>query len=210
MERLRQMYDLFEAEANACLERRPGAAGARLRAEVLAHLQRAGYARRGRRHRAPGASSAACATSPAGWRRLIWSSASGWNIPGWIKSGGQSGKRIGLSSHTTAIPTSYPLSPAPFLLEIGTEELPAGDLDPALEQLRERCSGVAGRAAPGAWRGAHPGHAAPPGGPGGGPGAAPDPTWNRWSKARPPAALSTRMALPPRPPRVCPQQGPAR
>ncbi|RPI84007.1 MAG: glycine--tRNA ligase subunit beta [Chloroflexi bacterium] len=32
----------------------------------------------------------------------------------------------------------YPLSPSPFLLEIGTEELPAGDLDAALRQLNER------------------------------------------------------------------------
>ena len=31
-----------------------------------------------------------------------------------------------------------PLSPSPFLLEIGTEELPAGDLDAALEQLQTR------------------------------------------------------------------------
>ncbi|HEY5574597.1 MAG TPA: glycine--tRNA ligase subunit alpha, partial [Anaerolineales bacterium] len=33
---------------------------------------------------------------------------------------------------------SYPSSPSPFLLEIGTEELPARDLDSALGQLRAR------------------------------------------------------------------------
>ncbi len=55
VERLRQMYDLFEAEANACLERGLVLAGPRLHFEVLAHLQCAGCARRGRRDRAPGA-----------------------------------------------------------------------------------------------------------------------------------------------------------
>ncbi len=35
-------------------------------------------------------------------------------------------------------PIPYPLTPAPFLFEIGTEELPAGDLDAALQQLSER------------------------------------------------------------------------
>ncbi len=32
----------------------------------------------------------------------------------------------------------YSLAPSPFLLEIGTEELPAGDLNAALDQLRQR------------------------------------------------------------------------
>jgi glycyl-tRNA synthetase len=35
-------------------------------------------------------------------------------------------------------PASFNLQPSPFLLEIGVEELPAGDLDAALEQLRAR------------------------------------------------------------------------
>jgi glycyl-tRNA synthetase len=34
--------------------------------------------------------------------------------------------------------TSFPAAPADLLLEIGTEELPAGDLDSALEQLKSR------------------------------------------------------------------------
>src|SRR5439155_17317641 len=34
-------------------------------------------------------------------------------------------------------PGPYPTKPAPFLLEIGTEELPAGDLDSAIAQLCE-------------------------------------------------------------------------
>jgi glycyl-tRNA synthetase len=35
-------------------------------------------------------------------------------------------------------PTDYPTKPAPFLLEIGTEELPAADLEAAIAQLKER------------------------------------------------------------------------
>jgi glycyl-tRNA synthetase len=42
------------------------------------------------------------------------------------------------STSTGVTPLPSPLSPAPFLLEIGTEELPSGDLDSALEQLRAR------------------------------------------------------------------------
>ncbi|MCL4562363.1 MAG: glycine--tRNA ligase subunit beta, partial [Chloroflexi bacterium] len=37
--------------------------------------------------------------------------------------------------------TAIPTEPAPFLLEIGTEELPVGDLDSALRQLGERLPG---------------------------------------------------------------------
>ncbi|RPI22993.1 MAG: glycine--tRNA ligase subunit beta, partial [Chloroflexota bacterium] len=50
------------------------------------------------------------------------------------------GGAIGASSQTQpagmAASIPYPTAPAPFLLEIGSEELPAGDLDSALEQLR--------------------------------------------------------------------------
>ncbi len=43
------------------------------------------------------------------------------------------------ASHPTPLPpVPYPLSPNPFLLEIGTEELPVGDLSAALSQLRQR------------------------------------------------------------------------
>jgi glycyl-tRNA synthetase len=35
-------------------------------------------------------------------------------------------------------PLPYPLSPSPFLLEVGTEELPVGDLSAALAQLNQR------------------------------------------------------------------------
>src|SRR5688500_12384278 len=47
----------------------------------------------------------------------------------------EGGKRKAESKATT--PTSI-LQPSPFILEIGTEELPAGDVDTALSQLRER------------------------------------------------------------------------
>jgi len=43
-----------------------------------------------------------------------------------------------LSAGATPVPAVQPLRAAvPFLLEIGTEELPAGDLDSAIEQLRQ-------------------------------------------------------------------------
>jgi len=46
-------------------------------------------------------------------------------------------------AHKTSAPAiAPPTSPADFLLEIGTEELPAGDLDSALEQLSQRLPGL--------------------------------------------------------------------
>jgi glycyl-tRNA synthetase len=43
-------------------------------------------------------------------------------------------------SHPELTPVSIPIQPSDLLLEIGTEELPAGDLDSALEQLQTRLS----------------------------------------------------------------------
>ena len=48
----------------------------------------------------------------------------------------ESGSQVHTITNIPSLPS--PLSPAPFLLEIGTEELPAGDLDAALEQLRSK------------------------------------------------------------------------
>lgn len=50
------------------------------------------------------------------------------------------GKSVAVDSATTnrAGDAPLPTGPAPFLLEIGTEELPAADVDTALAQLRER------------------------------------------------------------------------
>ena len=50
--RLKQMYDLFEAEAKSCLAHQAGDPRARLRPALFAHLQPAGRPRRHRRHRA--------------------------------------------------------------------------------------------------------------------------------------------------------------
>ena len=45
-------------------------------------------------------------------------------------------------STAEAVPANYPAAPADFLLEIGTEELPAADLQSALEQLAARVPGL--------------------------------------------------------------------
>jgi glycyl-tRNA synthetase len=56
-----------------------------------------------------------------------------------LKDQGMENRGIGAKRAGEAnAPLSYTLSHAPLLLEIGTEELPAGDLDTALEQLRQR------------------------------------------------------------------------
>ena len=43
-----------------------------------------------------------------------------------------------MTAHRTPAPASLPTAPAEFLLEIGTEELPAADLESAISQLNER------------------------------------------------------------------------
>ena len=48
-------------------------------------------------------------------------------------------------------PKSAPDKPQTFLLEIGTEELPAADLQSALAQLTRASSGDVHRSSPGAW-----------------------------------------------------------
>jgi glycyl-tRNA synthetase len=54
----------------------------------------------------------------------------------WLDDNPTSGS---ITTHLAATPaTSFPAGPADLLIEIGTEELPAGDLDSALEQLRGR------------------------------------------------------------------------
>jgi len=50
----------------------------------------------------------------------------------------ETGAQAGVSASTAAAPLPVPSAPAALLLEIGTEELPAGDLDAALEQLKTR------------------------------------------------------------------------
>lgn len=135
VERLRQMYDLYEAEANACLEQHlvlpahdyvlkcshtfnvldtRGAIGVTERQALFARMR--DLSRR-------------VAEAYLEQRQRL-------EFP-W------------LDERTLAVPTqSQPAgsravllasdAPQPLLLEIGTEELPAGDLDSALDQLRSR------------------------------------------------------------------------
>ena len=56
----------------------------------------------------------------------------------WLKEESIEGIRDKGAAFAPETPIPYPLTPAPFLFEIGTEELPAGDLDAALQQLSER------------------------------------------------------------------------
>ncbi len=44
---------------------------------------------------------------------------------------------VKLENVVSTTPASYPSTPSPFLMEIGTEELPHGDLEDALSQLKE-------------------------------------------------------------------------
>ncbi len=165
VERLRQMYDLFEAEANACLESglvlpahdyvlkcshtfnvldTRGAVGVTERQALFGRMRdlsrRAAQAYLDQRQRL--------------------------EYP-WLKGEETSQQPPANSQPVTANsqqPTAYGQERAPFLLEIGTEELPAGDLEAALGQLRERLPGMLEGLRLDAWRSQHPGHAAPPGG----------------------------------------------
>jgi glycyl-tRNA synthetase len=55
-----------------------------------------------------------------------------------LKEQGIAQNRIRNSVSSKPVPLAIPHSPLPFLLEIGTEELPAADVDTALTQLREQ------------------------------------------------------------------------
>ena len=152
VERLRQMYDLFEAEANACLEQ-----GLVLPAHdyvlkcshtfnVLDTRGAVGVTERQALFRADARSLAA----------------GGGGLPGPAPAAGVSvaegrGDRPQPAADSQRMPANslqpsdYRQAPAPFLLEIGTEELPAGDLESALGQLRERLPALLEELAPGAW-----------------------------------------------------------
>ena len=135
VERLRQMFNLYEAEANACLEHMlvlpahdyvlkcshtfnvldtRGAAGV---------TERQGYFGRMRDL------SRRVAEAYIEQRQRL-------EYP-WLEETGVEG--IGEKGTKTLSAASIPppLTPAPFLLEIGTEELPARDLTLALDQLRQ-------------------------------------------------------------------------
>jgi glycyl-tRNA synthetase len=130
VERLTQMYDLFEAEAKSCLE-----GGLIIPAHdyilrcshtfnvldsrgAIGVTERATYFRRMRDL------ARQVAVTYAEQRQRI-------EYP-WLEEEASNPKSQILTSQAAASE-----SPATFLLEIGTEELPAGDLDDALDQLRE-------------------------------------------------------------------------
>jgi glycyl-tRNA synthetase len=142
VERLRQMYDLFESESQAALENdlvlpaydyllkcshtfnvldARGAIGVTERQAFFGRMRelasRVAQAYLDQRQRL----------------EYPWLDESG--IQAGLKAQEQS--RAGMSE-TRGSSETYPTSAQPFLLEIGTEELPAGDLDAALGQLRTR------------------------------------------------------------------------
>lgn len=143
--RLRQMYDLFEAEANACLDQglvlpahdyvlkcshtfnvldARGAVGVTERQALFGRMRdlsrRAAQAYLDQRQRM--------------------------EYP-WLKDQ-PTADSLQLTVASRQVPTHSPQPAtnrqerAPFLLEIGTEELPVGDLETALGQLRERLPGM--------------------------------------------------------------------
>jgi glycyl-tRNA synthetase len=138
VERLRQMYALYEAEANACLEQglvlpaydyvlkcshtfnvldTRGAVGVTERQSFfgrtrdLARQVSAAYLEQRQRLEYP------------------------WLDEMAVEEGT---KDVELLETAPAIPGTYPTTPRPFLLEIGVEELPAGDLHHAMVFLEER------------------------------------------------------------------------
>ena len=161
--RLKQMYDLFEAEARSCLAHKlvipahdyvlrcshtfnlldsRGAIGVTERQYYFARMRdlarqvSIAYAEQRERLEYPwldGAPSPAAESAARRWR-------------GCRKPRGSAGGE-----------------PETFLLEIGTEELPPADLRDALAQLESRCAETAGRAAAGSRQGQSDGHAPPPG-----------------------------------------------
>jgi glycyl-tRNA synthetase len=131
VERLAQMYDLFEAEAKSCIE-----AGLVTPAHdyilrcshtfnvldsrgAIGVTERATYFRRMRNL------ARQVAVAYAEQRQRM-------EYP-WMEEGGMSDIKYQISN----IQSPALESPSTFLLEIGTEELPAGDLDDGLAQLRE-------------------------------------------------------------------------
>jgi glycyl-tRNA synthetase len=131
VERLTQMYDLFEAEAKSCIEAELviPAHDYILRCShtfnvldargAIGVTERATYFRRMRDL------ARQVAVAYAEQRQRM-------EYP-WLEE-----QRSSTKSQVSKSPTASSDSPATFLLEIGTEELPADDLDDALAQLREK------------------------------------------------------------------------
>lgn len=139
VDRLRQMYDLYEAEANACLER-----GLVLPAHdyilkcshtfnVLDTRGAVGVTERQALFRRMRELSRRVAEAYLDQRQRL-------EYP-LIKENGETGEqdsRPEPSGRKATAARNVLSTPAPFLFEIGVEELPASDLDAALEQLRQR------------------------------------------------------------------------
>jgi len=143
VERVRQMFELFEREANACLE-----AGLVLPAHdyvlkcshtfnvldtrgAVGVTERQGYFRR-MRELARRVAEAYLEQRKELEYPLLKETGDG--------GPGTKAKTVSASPHSSSILglSSSVLGPSPFVLEIGTEELPAADVDSALAQLRER------------------------------------------------------------------------
>lgn len=137
VERLRQMFDLFEAEANVCLDQglvlpahdyilkcshtfnvldTRGAVGVTERQAFFGRMRE--LSRR-------------VAEAYVAQRQQL-------EYP-WLETlEAESSETVVSAPASVTLPAM--LSPAPFLLEIGTEELPAVDLDSALEQLKDKAT----------------------------------------------------------------------
>lgn len=139
VDRLRQMYDLFEAEANACLER-----GLVLPAHdyilkcshtfnVLDTRGAVGVTERQALFRRMRELSRRVAEAYLEQRQRL-------EYP-LIKENGATGEQDSSpepSGRKATAARNVLSTPAPLLFEIGVEELPASDLDAAVEQLRQR------------------------------------------------------------------------
>jgi len=136
VERLRQMYDLYEKEAQVCLDQNlvlpahdyvlkcshtfnvldtRGAIGVTERQAYFGRMRE--LSRR-------------VAEAYTEQRQRL-------EYP-WLEGNGSTGTDTSVSTEQSAEKRLILESPQPFLLEIGTEELPVGDLEAALKQLRER------------------------------------------------------------------------
>jgi glycyl-tRNA synthetase len=141
VDRLTQMYDLFEAEAKSCLESNLiiPAHDYILRCShtfnVLDSRGAVGVTERATYFRRMRDLARQVAVAYAEQRQRM-------EYPFADNPGVKSGQVYQLQTMGPASLLRYhnpkePSEPAPFLLEIGTEELPAGDLETALSQLRE-------------------------------------------------------------------------
>jgi glycyl-tRNA synthetase len=137
VKRLRQMFDLYEAESEVCLENEQvlPAHDYLLKCShtfnvldtrgAIGVTERAGFFRRMR------SLSRRVAEAYIKQRKRL-------EFP-WLQE-----TKKELESQGTTVSTPAPRTPAPLLFEIGTEELPPGDLEDALSQLRKQVPALLG------------------------------------------------------------------